>query len=122
MASSDETAALATCLEAGRDLGDDVSIHDWIEADVAFHSCIYAVSGNPVIAETVSEQWPHFKRCMGAVLGNRDLRGQVWKEHAAIVAGILAGDTAAASEAAIFHSEKAGRELHARLGALAKTT
>lgn len=108
-------AALRSCLDTGRNLGSEASALEWIEADVAFHSCVYALSGNPTIAETVAEQWPHFKRCMGAVLANRDLRGEVWTEHAAIADPILAGDPAKASQAAIRHSERAGGVLHARL-------
>ena len=46
-------------------LGDDAGVHEWIEADVAFHSSIYALSGNPAIAETVADRWPHFKRWHG---------------------------------------------------------
>jgi DNA-binding GntR family transcriptional regulator len=111
--------ALRSRLTAGRALDDDTGIHDWIEADVAFHSCIYALSGNPAIAETVAEQWPHFKRCIGAALTNRDLREAVWDEHAEIAEKILAGEPAGALRASVHHTEKAGATMHARLTAAA---
>lgn len=111
-----ETDALRLSFAAGLALGNEASIHDWIEADVTFHSAIYALSGNPTIAETVEERWPHFKRCMGAVLVNRDRRKVVWgEEHAAITDRILAGDPASAISAAVLHTERAGATLYAQL-------
>lgn len=111
-----ETDALRSRFAAGRALGNDANTHDWIEADVAFHAAIYALSGNPTIAETVEERWPHFKRCMGAVLVNRDRRKVVWgEEHAAITDRILAGDSTGALNAAVLHTERAGATLYAQL-------
>jgi DNA-binding GntR family transcriptional regulator len=117
-AEDSETKALQARLAAGLGLDDEASVHDWIAADVAFHASIYALSGNPAIAETVAEQWPHFKRCMGAALFNRDLREAVWGEHSEIAAQILAGEPAAALHASVHHTEKAGAILHARLSAV----
>lgn len=110
-----EIEALRSGLAAGLALPEDVSMRDWIAVDVAFHTAVYGISGNPAISETVAEQWPHFKRCMGAVLVHRDRRNVVWAEHAAIAEGILAGDPDAAAEAAIRHTENAGNTLFARL-------
>ena len=39
-----------------------------IEADIAFHSAIYAASGNPLIGESAVPHWVHLRRVMGAVL------------------------------------------------------
>ena len=104
-------------LAAGRALHEAAPIHDWIEADVAFHQSIYALSGNLPIDETVAGQWPHFKRSMGAALVSREVREGVWGEHDAIVRGILDGDPSAAEDAAVHHLEKAGATLYARLSA-----
>ena len=45
------------------------------------------------ISETVAEQWPHFKRCMGAVLGALATPAGtcVWGEHASHPGGNLCG-------------------------------
>jgi DNA-binding GntR family transcriptional regulator len=115
-----DTEALRSTFAAGCQLTNDTNIHDWIEVDVALHSAIYALSGNPAIAETVAEQWPHFKRCMGAVLVKRDRRNVVWSEHAEIVERILAGDPAGAFDAAVRHAERAGETLYVQLSEAAK--
>ena len=100
---------------AGSVLAADAGVHEWIEVDVAFHSSIYALSGNPVITETVAELWPHFKRCMGVALVSRERRKSVWEEHAMILEQILAGNPTGAMSAAVLHTEKAGTALYAEL-------
>ena len=67
-ASKRERADVSKYLQAGLDLGAAPSITALINADVAFHSAIYRLSGNTAISETVAEQWPHFMRSMGLVL------------------------------------------------------
>ena len=101
--------------EAGRTLATDAAIHDWIEVDAGFHSSIYALSGNPVIAETVAELWPHVARTMGVALTSRERRKSVWDEHRMIVDQILAGSPTAAMSAAVLHIEKAGMTLYGEL-------
>lgn len=110
-----ETGILSRCLEDGLALADGSETHEWIERDVAFHSAIYGLSGNPAIAESVEQLWPHFKRSMGASLSNADIRGRVWAEHEGIAESILAGDAARAADASVTHAERAGRELYDRL-------
>ena len=110
-----ETDRLRQRFAAGNALAPDAPIHDWIESDVAFHQSIYRLSGNLAIAETVAERWPHFKRCMGTSLANREVRAAIWVEHAAIVEGILSGIPRAAESAATYHAEKAGAALYQRL-------
>src|SRR5262245_39825571 len=63
-----------------------------IDADMQFHHLIYAVSGNPLIAETANHHWPHIRRAMGAVLQTVGLRRPVWDEHEAILQAINGGD------------------------------
>ena len=116
-----EIEGLRRCFAAGRALGDDASTHEWIEADVAFHSSIYALSGNPAIAETVADRWPHFKRGMGVALVSRERRKSVWVEHITITERILAGTSGGAVAAAVNHSEKAGAALFAELTARARS-
>lgn len=114
-ATAREVEALRSRLAAGRALPENASMRDWIAVDVAFHTAVCDISGNPAISETLAEQWPHFKRCMGAVLIHRDRRDVVWVEHAAIAEGILAGDPDGAAAAAIHHTENAGNTLYQRL-------
>jgi len=112
-----ETARLRERFAAGLALAEAASgIHAWIEADIAFHTCIYDLSGNPTIAETIALQWPHFKRCMGFVLADPARRFEIWRgEHAAIVGSILNGDVATALRAAEEHMLRAGANVYARL-------
>lgn len=110
-----ETEEFRDRLSAGDTLSTDAPIHDWILADVAFHQSIYLLSRNVALAETVSERWPHFKRCMGTSLSTPAVRAGIWAEHAAIADAILAGAARAAESAAIYHAEKAGSALYQRL-------
>ncbi len=109
-----EIEGLRERLSAGG-LPTEAPIHDWIAADVAFHQSIYVLSGNVALAETVSERWPHFKRCMGTSLSTPMVRAGIWAEHTAIADAILSGAARAAESAAIHHAEKAGSALYQRL-------
>ena len=88
-----------------------------IEADVAFHSALYRLSGNEAIAATVAEQWPHFKRTMAFVLSDTSAHARVWREHAGILAAIVAGDATLAERLARDHTSRAGDETARRLEA-----
>ena len=109
-----EIDGLRERLSAGN-LSTEAPIHDWIAADVAFHQSIYLLSGNVALAETVSERWPHFKRCMGTSLSTPTVRAGIWAEHAAIADAILSGAARAAESAATHHAERAGCALYQRL-------
>jgi len=102
-------------LSEGQQLTDADPLSRWINADVAFHAAIHRLSGNRAILDTVSEQWPHFKRCMGAVLNAPALRHRVWAEHADILAAIEAGAVEKAGRLARNHTETAGADLVDRL-------
>jgi DNA-binding GntR family transcriptional regulator len=97
-------------LEAGSRLAPDAPAGELIRADMAFHTALYRLSGNAAIEETVAHQWPHFMRAMGAVLGSPGHREVVWREHAAILGRVLAGEVEAAAEAAREHAERAGAD------------
>lgn len=114
-----EIEALRQRLADGLAQNDDTSVHELIETDVAFHSAIYVLSGNPALTETITERWPHFKRSMGLSLSDRDSRALIWREHVAIAEGIFAGDSGRAVEASIRHAERAGMALYDRLFAAA---
>jgi DNA-binding GntR family transcriptional regulator len=107
--------AAQRALTAGLALRPDSTVLDFIQADVAFHTALYRLSGNRAIEDTVAAQWPHLKRSMGTVLGDAEQRPLVWAEHAEILRFVLAGDAAAAERAASHHTDRAGAETARRL-------
>ena len=113
-----ERRAAERALGAGRELDVGAAAGDFIEADVAFHTALYRLSGNPAIEETVAAQWPHLRRSMGVVLEEAASRPTIWIEHADLLASVLAGDPDAAEAAARGHTRRAGEETARRLAAL----
>jgi len=100
---------IITLVEQGIEMADNgAETGALIEADMAFHSAIYALSGNQAIVSTAAEQWPHLVRTMGAVLAEMIDPDRIWREHREILDFILAGDAAAAETAARGHTERAG--------------
>ena len=104
-----------SALAAGLTLPLDAPVLAFIQADVAFHTVLYRLSGNRAIEDTVAAQWPHLKRSMGAVLDDPEQRPLVWTEHREILRCILAGDPAGAERAARDHTDRAGAETARRL-------
>jgi DNA-binding GntR family transcriptional regulator len=69
-----------------------------LQADMDFHSFIYELSGNPLIAETMRLHWRHLRRAMGKVLRHPGMSIGVWKEHGRILESMIRGDAEGASE------------------------
>jgi len=69
-----------------------------IEADMDFHSLVYALSGNKLILETMRLNWQHLRRTMGEVLRIPDFSEKVWAEHAAIFEAMVSGEEEIASD------------------------
>lgn len=107
--------AAQRALAEGLKLRHDAPVLAFIEADVAFHTALYRLSGNRAIEDTVAAQWPHFKRSMGIVLDDPEQRPLVWHEHKEIMRLVLAGDAAGAETAARHHTDRAGAENARRL-------
>lgn len=112
--------AAQRALERGATLPAEVPMAVLIDADVAFHAAIHELSGNGAIAESVNEQWPHFRRSMQVALALPAMRARVWAEHNAILAAILAGDATTAGELARTHTERAGEETARQLETAAR--
>jgi L-proline 4-hydroxylase len=110
--------AAQRALAAGLALRPDAPVLAFIQADVAFHTALYRLSGNLAIEDTVAAQWPHLKRSMGAVLNDADRRPLVWAEHAEILRLVLTGDAAGAESAARHHTDRAGVETARRIARL----
>ena len=111
-----DVAALSTALADGRrQAREGAPLAVLARADSVFHAALYRLSGNPVIEQMMSGQWPHLMRSMLAVLDDRPTRTRAWEEHAQITAFVLAGDARAAAGIVTRHLQRAGRDLHAQL-------
>jgi DNA-binding GntR family transcriptional regulator len=110
-----DAAGVRAILAEAAGLVESAPVSRLVDADVAFHAAIHALSGNSAIAETVAEQWPHFRRSMQLVLGNAAMRARVWQEHAAMLAAIEAGDAQRAGRLAREHTAHAGCETARRI-------
>ena len=113
----------AQLITEGRLAARGTDIKAMMTADAAFHTAIYAASGNPLIAQTAQTHWHHIRRAMGAVLQVSTMRESIWDEHEAIAQAIARGNVAQAETLIRQHGEDAGRNLAFLLTeALLKTT
>jgi DNA-binding GntR family transcriptional regulator len=102
-------------IEAGRRAARGKNVKAMIEADMAFHNAIYGASGNPLIEQSAQQHWRHLRRVMGAVLQHSRQREALWDEHEAIAKAIAAGDGDRAALLIEQHSQRASKNLAARL-------
>ena len=106
----------------GRKAARGKNISAMIEADMAFHSGIYAAANNPLIAQSALLHWRHIRRAMGAVLQSAKLREAVWDEHESIARSIAAKDPVRAQALMRAHGEQASLKLTQTLLALPAQT
>lgn len=106
-------------LERGRKATRGRNVQTMIEADIAFHTAVYAASNNPLIERSAQLHWSHIRRAMGAVLQKSTLRDTVWDEHEAIAHAIAAGDAAAAERLMLAHDQRAAEHMTRQLTAAA---
>lgn len=99
-------------LREGRAAAESNDTRALVRMDMAFHQFIYALSGNPVIAQTTALHWHHIRRTMSSIL-QHDVRtfDGVWDEHEAIMEAILAGNEDQAASLAQQHAESAAEHL-----------
>jgi DNA-binding GntR family transcriptional regulator len=102
-------------IEAGRKAARGKNVKAMIEADLAFHNAIYGASGNPLIEQSAQQHWRHLRRVMGAVLQHSRQREALWDEHEAIAKAIAAGDGDRAALLIEQHSQRASKNLAAKL-------
>ena len=105
----------ARLIEHGRKAARGRNIGAMVEADLAFHTAIYAASGNPLIEQSAQLHWRHLRRIMGAVLESTPQRETLWDEHQRIADAIAAGDADEAARLIDHHSRQASRTLTERL-------
>ncbi len=106
----------------GRKAARGRNVKAMVDADMAFHSAIYAASGNPLIEPSARLHWGHLRRVMGAVLQQARQREAVWDEHQAIADAMAAGDGDTAARLIEQHSREASDNLAARLEHVLKRT
>lgn len=70
-----------------------------LQADMDFHSFIYELSGNPLIADTMRLHWHHLRRVMSQVLRSPAMQMAVWSEHANILENMIKDRADKAAEA-----------------------
>lgn len=88
-----------------------------LQADVDFHAWVYALSGNPLIAETMQLNWQHLRRALGEVLRQPAMSRPVWNEHGRIVEAMAAGDAHRAAQLMYDHVVVAYRRVRPQLQA-----
>ena len=108
-------AQLTDLVARGRAVAQTGTVTALVEADIAFHMALNALSGNAEIAATASTFWPHMARAMRVVLEDRSRWDGIWKEHDAIAIAVQDGDAERAGELAAQHAEKAGEATYRRL-------
>ncbi len=86
-----------------------------IRHDEAFHTFLYSVSGNPLIAQTAEPHWRFLRRVMGDVLRRAEAPKTIWREHAQMLEAIVAGDAATAEDLATRHIRAAADALETAL-------
>jgi DNA-binding GntR family transcriptional regulator len=108
-------------IDAGRKAARGKNVKAMIDADMDFHTAIYAASRNPLIEQSALQHWRHLRRVMGAVLQQSRQRQAVWDEHEAIAAAIAAGDGDGAARLIEQHSQTASETLTQRLNHVLNT-
>lgn len=103
-------------IDAGREASAGSDVKAMIDADLAFHTAIYAASGNELIHESAYLHWVHLRRVMGAVLQVSAQRRNIWDEHQAIANAIEARDADLAAALAEKHASNARANVLVRLG------
>lgn len=93
----------------GRRAADDGDVPALIEADMAFHQLIYELAGNRLILEAMASHWNHTRRVMQRILVDGEHQRRVWRDHAAILDAVCAGEPEAAEHEARAHVERAAR-------------
>ena len=105
-------------IEKGRAAVKSGFVTKQIAADIAFHSFLYEISGNPLIGETTAPHWHYLRRVMGEVLRDgEEIPGSIWDEHAAILEAVVASDSAKAEALGRQHISRAAKSFVARLQA-----
>ena len=102
-------------IEAGRKAVAAGNVADMIEADMAFHDFVYALSQNPLVAPAMESHWTNTQRVMGEVLMRDERPRDIWDQHEQLLKAIVTGDGVRAEALARRHIEQAADFMIARL-------
>lgn len=102
-------------ISAGRAAVARGSVAAMIEADIAFHDFVYALSDNPLIAPAMETHWTNTQRVMGEVLLRDEHPRDIWDQHEALLDAVVAGDAKKAEKLARQHIEQAADFMIKRL-------
>lgn len=102
-------------ISAGRTAVARGSVAAMIEADIAFHDFVYALSDNPLIAPAMETHWTNTQRVMGEVLLRDEHPRDIWDQHEALLDAVVAGDAKKAEKLARQHIEQAADFMIKRL-------
>ena len=102
-------------IQSGRKAVAANSVAAMISADLKFHDFIYSLSENPLIAPAMDAQWTYTQRVMGEVLMRDEMPRDIWDQHEALLAAVMAGDGASAEARARQHISQAATAMIGRL-------
>ena len=86
-----------------------------IIADIAFHSFVCELSGNPLILPMLDAQWTHTQRVMGEVLLGDEHPRDIWDQHEEMLQAVMTGDGELAERLARNHLVTAAAYMIGRL-------
>ena len=113
---SDRAKKLGPALiQNGRKSVKSRSVAQMIAADIKFHDFIYSLSANPLIAPAMQVQWTNTQRVMGEVLMRDETPRDIWDQHEALLAAVMAGDAVLAETMARQHITQAADFMIQRL-------
>jgi DNA-binding GntR family transcriptional regulator len=78
-------------------------------ADQAFHSLIYQIAGNPLIAATSLRNWHHVRRAFLMLTKVTPELVLFWEDHTAILDAVTSGNETRAAELSWDHSMRTGQ-------------
>lgn len=108
-------ARLRSILERGEAAAAAGDVAGQVRHDMAFHTAVYAASGNPLLARTAEPHWRFLRRVMGEVLRRATLPAEIWRQHTEIAEAIWTGDADRARALMIAHDTGAAETLYAAL-------
>jgi len=102
-------------LKEGERLAARGEVRELVKCDMAFHECVYGLSGNPLIRQALEPHLHHLRRVMMAVVEAASYRTRLWREHAAILQAIADRAPNQAGTLSRKHVEAASAEIQAKL-------
>lgn len=106
-------------IDRGRQVAEKGPVPKMIAADIAFHTFLYEISGNPLLATTMAPHLVYTQRVMGEVLLKDQEPRDIWGQHDAIWSAIVERNAQKAEELVQSHLLNACRYMVDRMQRLA---